>query len=735
MATQFLNKQNIQIQPSKAPKSLALTNDIMGLLESTTKTMGTYNQIGENAAKIQYQEDSNVASQKLTILKTSMVEAKAANDTTRMEQIEADMNAITTGIVAKADDFSGHKAAYDAYHGLAIDYSATVQSTWSPLLKDAYLTASKENKMTDDITSNESSATIGMAVTDSLLIERESINDNLNIDKMVMSGKAFDTNHSKIVGEVSKNMSQTADYYKLFKKDENGNMNYDYQAESSMVENVYGGRYFIDQETGQVATTSKYATTEEMAKVSGLIGNVRQQLMKVDGTFRHPRFDALASEVGSVIDALGTGVGTVDVKNNKAFNEFMAIPDASLDEGRVNQRNVLKQKLNIQDTKSTDARATMNYFMSNSDATSIRMAMEYGHNGIPASDIKRAVTQYGGELNAKVNSAMLSNNQALPAIYDNALRESYVLGITLEATARAANISSGSVQAVSSKEMESAIMLERVKLNVGNLSGQGYASTVELNYRQKILETKSMQIDAKRKELSSQGLKPAEVESRLTSYIHGLNKAGAEDKDVNIKTNAYHISQITMADTDYYKNLGFAVSLTNSQKKYYAVKSADAGIKFGSGKEATEWIAENLYRKSEFNGVAQYVPQGINDEGFEAIRASAYKKAGIPLNDATKKYMMFLAPEQSGEKTFVTPTIYPTGGKPLVVSSKYDVATVGNIKNKVDVTYRDGSMSTAKPTYSSEQLKIQAQKSEETARKGLTPYYPTPTNKTPTRRK
>jgi hypothetical protein len=398
----------------------------------------------------------------------------------------------------------------------------------------------------------------------------------------------------------------------------------------------------------------------------------------------------------------------------------------------------LKQKLNIQDTKATGARAIMNYFTSNSDATSIRIAMEYGYNGIQASDIKRAATQYIGELNAKVNSAMLSNSPVLPAIYSNALRESYVLGTTLEATTRASSISSGSVQAVSSKEMESAIMLERVKLNVGNLSGQGYASTVELNYRQKILETKSMQINAKRKELSSQGLKPAEIESRLTSYIHGLNNAGVEDKDVNIKTNSYHISQITMADTDYYRNLGFAVSLTNSQKKYYAIKSADAGAKFGSGKEATEWIADNLYRKSEFNGIAQYVPQGINDEGFEAIRASAYKKAGIPLNDATKKYMMFLAPEMSndGVKTFVTPTIYPTGGKPLIVSSKYDVATVGNIKSKTDVMYIDGSTSTApKSTYSVEQLKIQAQKSEEIARKGLTKYYPTHTNKTPTGKK
>jgi len=504
--TAFLPKQQLQLQEPTVGK-VALDNrvdslgkDLMSLFGQTTQTMETYNTIGANTAKIQASEDINKANLALSDVKVNLVKAQAANDTESIRKSQQDMENITSGLVANSSKFSSHDAAFEAYNNATTEFSTNIRSAWNPMIEGQFISAAKTNQEASNKLTNEMSSKNGIHITDASVELQDSTSSLLGIPTSQTASDAFNTNHFQATAVINKNISEVVDKYKLFKTDDKtGETSYDFLMESKMVSEMYGDRYFVDVETGQVMSISKYATAEEIAKISGMLGGMREGLVDGMGNVKNPAFDALMQEAKSVVTAFGTN--TADVYKNRQVKELLEIPLTSMSKGQRYERTVFLANIKVNDDIRQDIAGKVDNLIATSDATGLILAQSNGYGGASGAQVKAEVSRRGQNLNAAVNSAILSGNQSVGDIYEQALKQSFVLGTTLDATTQASNIISGATQAVSTNQYQSALLIERGKLNVGNLAGTGYSSSIEVEFRKSTLATKSQQIESKRQEL------------------------------------------------------------------------------------------------------------------------------------------------------------------------------------------------------------------------------------------
>jgi len=134
---------NVQIGGSGlSPKEEALRNDFAGLFDlakSVSEGVKTYNDIGETAAKLEFQSATVKASDRITELNT-MIESNQDNPSA-IRQYQNEIENVTRDIVTNGSKFSDHKAAFDTYNNASLEFGASIRSKYTPLAESMYITA------------------------------------------------------------------------------------------------------------------------------------------------------------------------------------------------------------------------------------------------------------------------------------------------------------------------------------------------------------------------------------------------------------------------------------------------------------------------------------------------------------------------------------------------------------------------------------------------------------------
>lgn len=137
---QFLSKHEISLQQPKAPtKAENLAGDLLGIMESSTQALNTYNTIGATAAKTQAQEDARAYHTYVSEIKASLADKE--HDPESWTAARNAIQQLSAEYVAKADTFKNHSAAFDAYANYALDNTTEVQAAFEPLFYEGYTNA------------------------------------------------------------------------------------------------------------------------------------------------------------------------------------------------------------------------------------------------------------------------------------------------------------------------------------------------------------------------------------------------------------------------------------------------------------------------------------------------------------------------------------------------------------------------------------------------------------------
>ena len=141
---------NVQIggglQPTSAPVE-NLGKDLAGLFGAVAGGVDKYNTIGETAAKLEYSKRANDASDRITEQRVLLNKHEASNDTAGILEVQKNIHSITQELHNKSNDFIDHKAAYDAYSDLSLDFASKVRASYDPVIEATYIKANKANRV------------------------------------------------------------------------------------------------------------------------------------------------------------------------------------------------------------------------------------------------------------------------------------------------------------------------------------------------------------------------------------------------------------------------------------------------------------------------------------------------------------------------------------------------------------------------------------------------------------
>jgi len=676
----FLNKAQLGVSSIPPQRVKDLGSDLMGLFGATDKALQTYNTIGANAAKLEYQQNSIDVTTRLGDIRTRLVDAKLRHDTEAIGNINNEVDAVTAELASNADKFKNHQAAYDAYSALANDFAATTRANYKPMVAEAYISSVRFNQEVTNSLERESQATTGLPITDSQTKYKVDLDVANGVNPTKTANEDFITNNSMFNADITKNLKFMTNHYALLNTDKDtGNVSYNYDSERKMVEAVYGGRYSVDKD-GLVSTNSPYATTAEMNIVSSSLFNIRKALTAEDGSAGSAKYDAIMKQVEKELTSRENNTGG----SGKYTKQALEFPQNLLSKTQKHKQDVLRYEVGIAINKSNEVSNQVKALIAAGDPTAIARAITNGTNKIDAPTLKREVDRVASNINSSATNAFLTNAPDLLSKVEASRRAMELLGSPPpDAIKLAEDIVTGKTPASSTSIYNSSMAIVKSGIDNGvGLGGNMFSSNTEAEFKKSQIETNQILVSEYAKKLKEQGVKPIDIERQTLTYINGLNAKGASDMSLLIKTNGISVAAVDLSKTDGLFNLGSAVPLTHRQRNYIAVSAAKSGIVLSTDAEVVNYIKNNLTRKSTFWGEAQYIPQMIDDEGFEAIQLNALTTLGYKLNDETKKYRINIVPSygSDGVSVWGSVTVIPTNGRPKSLPQMINLSDLKALK-------------------------------------------------------
>lgn len=167
MANGFQLSQQVQVGGLPAPRVSALADDLSNLFGAVTKGAEKYAQVGEQAAKLEFQSKAVELQSQMTDIKRA-IEADPYN-TEFLREAGNTVEKLTADALAEGEKFKYSEMAYNAYNSLTTDYAASVRSAMLPMIDKKLFEATQFNIKTNTL--NVADTLGGSATADNIRVE------------------------------------------------------------------------------------------------------------------------------------------------------------------------------------------------------------------------------------------------------------------------------------------------------------------------------------------------------------------------------------------------------------------------------------------------------------------------------------------------------------------------------------------------------------------------------------
>jgi hypothetical protein len=622
----FLPKQQLGVQGIPAKRVQDLGADIMNLFGNVGKAVKTYDTIGETSAILEFQEQSIQASDRLTEQKILLNRAAEMNDVETMTAVKANIDAITTDVLSKRDNFSNHKAAYEAYNSRASDFGARVRSTYHPSVDAAIVRSTKANRVSYNNNIMNKYAESSMPISTASFSDSQKINKDSYFseqEQQAFKSQVFTHNASLLSSALTSAPEEMVNKYSLLSPDKGGNLKYSYKNEKVMLDEVFGDAYTVDDAGMVVPTKSNTAPdAQEMAMLSGTLKRFRSMFATENGDAYSAAFDSDYSEVKDLLSSIeggNTQFGSIS-SNTAVANIMSGKYNSQLSKGQKKKLQVLMIDMGKSQNRYNTVVSTVNQLVQDGDMEAIQKLSIYGLNekgmNIPANQFKahleNATTTIDNTLTNAFASSTEEVDQNMPQIVSMA-KQYYTLtgGQTASFIKESErNINDGSSYSPDPSSLEKSL---KVKLALME-DGKGVGINTQGSIKKKKIE---QHLDRIRQ--AKQTYKDDPI--RLVSAMNAIAAQGQSEKAFEIERVYKSMYNVNMGElTDSIWNLGESKDLSQSDRESIAAHLVENGYYPKTTEDFKDALDELYERKSSFFGSAYYVPKSMSDTEFEALR-------------------------------------------------------------------------------------------------------------------
>ena len=678
------------VEPRQAS---GLAQDISNLFGSVAKGVETYNTIGETAAKLEYSTKALEASDKITEQRILLNKYEANNDTNGIIEVQNNIHSITQELNTKASDFSNHKAAYDVYNNLSLDFASKVRATYDPITSSAFIKANKANRTAQLDKSIQKKAMAGIPVSTIELYSEQDVNkqslfSDIEMDKFRTD--VFSSNFHGINAVLDKDPAGVMSQFKLVKLDDKAGKIYDLNSERKMIDTLFGDLYTTDKEGRIIATSAnKEPDQKEIDTLASALGSFRGKLMKQDGSIYNANFAAKLSDVNANLASLESGdISWDSIAQTSAYKFISTAPIYTLSEGQQHEQQVVALKINDAMQASVAIDGYLLGVMSANNFRELDRAKTEGvelttQNGssiaVSASRINKAATNAVERIDAKSMDAFRNGrmDELLTNLnqYNTGVRN--LTGKELKVVEYSKGvIGGGTAGMVGTQDYKNSL---NVMLTLAS-NGQGVAPT----------SAGSRQVQAYRETL----IQIADIEQRyakdpqgLKVAINQLRSAGINDVNNNFNINATGFASLGSGSMDKWHRMGTTAAFTLQEANGLGYYAATKGYRITTKDEADTFIKENYTRTNMewFGGQASYRPNNVSDNQADAMVRTLANRANVKHNQTGYRVRFLNGSDKVNE--WISADLLDVNGR-VVKSLIFDLAKL-NALAETDTTTRN----------------------------------------------
>jgi hypothetical protein len=327
---EFMNKYNLGISGAMQHQAQNLGSDLLNLFGAVGKGADTYNQIGAFAAKLDFADKQRQSLEELSSINVALSAAKESNDVEAMNLLMQRVDDITSSITADREKYSNHKAAYETYSELSLDYGSQVRSKYQSSIGESIIQANKVNRFNNVSYRNTKLSQSGLSVSiKDIELDAESVAMYGQESQLQIVKQSTDHNMDNAYGQLKVNPSKFAAENNLFVKDKKGNVVFNSDFRKSLADKYFAQ---VAMKDDKFISSSKYIGENQVREVEEFMNVVFNMFNKEDGDIKNPRADTLLKDLNA--DLTGMKDGTVQIHNQSQTEKYKELKDL-VDNGQV----------------------------------------------------------------------------------------------------------------------------------------------------------------------------------------------------------------------------------------------------------------------------------------------------------------------------------------------------------------------------------------------------------------
>jgi len=686
---------NVQIggglQPTNAPVE-NLGKDLAGLFGAVANSVDKYNTIGETAAKLEYSKRANDASDRITEQRVLLNKHEASNNTAGILEVQKNIHSITQELHNKSNDFIDHKAAYDAYSDLSLDFASKVRASYDPVIEATYIKANKANRVMSLEEFVQKRVASGIPVSTKELYSSQDINKQTLFNDSEMDKfrtDVFSSNFHGFNAVLDKDPAGVMTQFSLVKIDSKVGKVYNLDSERTMIGNLFGDLYTTD-ENGRVISTSsnKDPDQKEIDTLSSSLGSFRGKLMKPDGSIYNANFAAKIANVNADIASLLSGdIAWDSVVNTSAYKLVSTALPHTLSESQQHEQEVLAIKINdaMQENVAIDSYLLKTMHANNfreldrAKTDGVELTTQNGSSiTVSATRINKSATNAVERIDAKSMDAFRNGkmDELLANLneYNTGVRN--LTGKELKVVEFAKGVvAGGTAGMVGSNDYKNSL---NVLLTLAR-NGQGIAPTSAGSRQVQSYQETLMQIADIEKQY------PKDPEG-LKTRLNKLRSDGITDVTNDFNINATGFAALGSGSMDKWHRMGTTAAFTLQEANGIGYYAAVKGYRITTKEEAGKFMEENYTRTNMeyFGGQASYRPNNVSDSQSNAMINKLAKSARVK-NDQTGYRVRFLNGSDKVNE-WISADLLDKNGR-VIKSLTFDLATL-NALTEEDTTTR-----------------------------------------------
>jgi hypothetical protein len=681
----FLPKQQLGVQGIPAKRVQDLGADIMNLFGNVGKAVKTYDTIGETSAILEFQEQSIQASDRLTEQKILLNRAAEMNDVETMTAVKANIDAITTDVMSKRDNFSNHKAAYEAYNSRASDFGARVRSTYHPSVDAAIVRSTKANRVSYNNEIMNKYAESSMPISTASFSDSQKINKDSYFseqEQQAFKSQVFTHNASLLSSALTSAPEEMVRKYSLISPDKKGGLSYSYKNEKVMLDEVFGDAYTID-DAGMVVPTKANTSpdAQEMAMLSGTLKRFRSMFAMENGSAYNARMQSDLNEAKQIMsDERAGNLPVGSLYSSEAYNRLRSgTYQGTASKSQQNQLDVFGFDAKKHDVKMNAAVGLVEESFKTENPVAVNKAMVDGYKGVSASVFRAIVDNKKESMNNALTQQLRSGefNKVAKEVSDNTKKFTLMFGQSPEVVQKARSaVYNGSLY-VDATTYKNSLILEKEMLSKGLVSIDASGSIADLKIKK--------QLDLI--EVAEDSFKQHGDVNRFNADVYRIRSSGRNETIVLATNNLAKISNLNAENLNAWFNLGNTKDLTYSEKESIALWLAEKGEQIsGDNDQLIDLTAKYFTRVQDrdssltgmIGGTAQYVPKTMTNDQYETVKKNMRDYASntetLSDDDTKYRYSIINGSTKDGKEVYIVKMYNEE--KKLMASEIFDVSTL-----------------------------------------------------------